>query len=83
MISNLELQRIIESAFLPQQCRCEITPNGTMNIHLMSTKSNQVETSVTGILVSDLSSSRAIAKLVAEVKEESKLRSILGRGTGT
>ncbi len=34
MLCALEMQRVIETAFLPATCRCVIGPNGNITIHV-------------------------------------------------
>lgn len=66
-MSPLELRHIIESGFLPLQCRCSINARGELTIALVdpATAQNLV---TGGIPVSQLNSSRAIANLIAELK---------------
>jgi len=77
MISSLELRHIIETAFLPTRCVCTSDASGSLVIQLIEPTNRQVELTVTGIDPRTLRSSRAIAKLVAEIKEEARLRTDL------
>jgi hypothetical protein len=72
MISTLELRHIIESAFLPKKCVCSIQPDHTMTIRIGSVEEIDAFTA-TGIDFSRFSTSRAIAGLVGELKEEMKM----------
>jgi hypothetical protein len=72
MISSLEIRHIIENAFLPQKCVCTIQPNHTMTIQVGGPE--EVDAfMVTGIDSKRFSTSRAIADLVGELKEEMKI----------
>ncbi|WP_343177776.1 DUF1652 domain-containing protein [Pseudomonas sp. 4810-S13] len=74
MISLLELRHIIETAFLPMQCVCTIDADNRLMIQLINPVTQVEELTVAGIDPVDLSSSRAIAKFVVEIKEEARLR---------
>ncbi|MBI6795295.1 hypothetical protein ALP36_101483 [Pseudomonas syringae pv. coriandricola] len=76
MISSLELRHVIESAFLPMKCVCKIEPDGSMFIQIFDQSTGKEELTVTGIDPSGLGSSRAIASLVTELKEDMRLRSL-------
>lgn len=73
MISTLELRHIIESSFLPQKCICTVNSVGTMTIQLMNPSTNQVDLTVPGIPIASLITMRAVADLVAQVREEHRL----------
>jgi len=74
MISSLELRHIIESAFLPMKCVCSTRPGGSLMIQLVDPATQQELLTVAGVDTKTLRSSRAIAKLVLEIKEEVRLR---------
>lgn len=73
MISHIELRHIVETAFLPKKCVCTIEPPGSMTVQIFNEDSGTEELTVTGIDPSRLVSSRAIASLVVEIKEEAKI----------
>jgi hypothetical protein len=73
MISHLELRHIVETAFLPKKCICTIEPAGSMTIQIFDQNSDMEELTVTGIDSSRLVSSRAIAALIGEIKEEARI----------
>ena len=73
MISSLEIRHIIEAAFLPTKCACTISSDGSMTIQLTSPENAEEQLTVTGIDSASVASSRAIAALVAELKEELRL----------
>jgi hypothetical protein len=66
-ISPLELRHIVECGFLPMQCRCSIDERGFLSIALVDPASgrNLVAGSIS---VAELSTSRAIANFIAELK---------------
>lgn len=68
-LSLLELRHIIESGFLPLQCKCMCNSSDELTIELVdpSTGANMI---VGGISVASLSTSRAIAELIAELRME-------------
>lgn len=70
MMSILEQRQIIESAFLPLQCRCSIEANDTVAIQIRSPEDGQVLLDVTGIERSELSSSRSISQLVLSLRHQ-------------
>jgi hypothetical protein len=70
MLSVLELRRIIESGFLPLSCTCTISPDGSLTIKVYEASSGRVDLLVTGVSVSELTSSRALANLIAELRSE-------------
>lgn len=73
MLSILEIRHIIESAFLPLSCKCEVEPQGSLHVQIYDPVSSQVELLVTGISISCLTGSQAITKLIDEIREELKL----------
>lgn len=74
MLSHLELRNVIETAFLPKPCRCSISPDGSMTIQLFTVGTRKEELTVKGIDWRALGSGRAIAALVAEIKEEAQIK---------
>ena len=73
MISVPELSHILETAFLPMRCTCKVGEGNILVLQLTSHITYQVVLTVTGIYALNLTSSRAIANLVAEIKEEARL----------
>lgn len=82
MFSILELRHIIETAFLPTKCICTFDPNNNLMIQLIDEETQQEELTVIGVDPQGLTSSRAIAQFVAEVKEELRLRAGMPEKTG-
>ena len=68
-ISLLELRHIIESAFLPLECRCTSNAANKLTVQIFdrTTGSNLV---VSGIDVASLNTSRAIAELMGQLRSE-------------
>lgn len=70
MTSSLELKCILEKAFLPTQCVCKTCVGGTLAIQLFDPITQDVSLTVTGIIAESLTSSQAIAQLIADIKDE-------------
>lgn len=70
MLSHLELRHLLESAFLPTECKCTVSSDRTISIQLINPRTRKVEVSRSAVPIGGLTSSRAIANLVAELKEE-------------
>ncbi|HEX9142973.1 MAG TPA: DUF1652 domain-containing protein [Candidatus Binatia bacterium] len=70
MISILELRHIIECSFLPLSCICTSNPDGSLMIKVFEPSTGHVELLVTGVRTETLTSSRAIAELVGELRGE-------------
>ena len=66
------LRHAIEAAFLPAECVCTFDLNNRLTIRIGSADSVDAFT-VTGIDPTKFDSSRAIAGLVAELKEEMRM----------
>ncbi|WP_159811712.1 DUF1652 domain-containing protein [Pseudomonas sp. 18058] len=70
MISALELRHIIEGGFLPSACICTLNPDRSLQIRIFEPVMGRIELLVTGIASAKLTTSRAIANLIAELKSE-------------
>lgn len=70
MISALELRHIIECGFLPLSCSCTMNVDGSLMIKVTEPSSGEVELLVTGVSARPLTSSRAIANLIGELRSE-------------
>jgi Protein of unknown function (DUF1652) len=68
MLSPLELRHIMENAFLPTVCKCEIDTAGMMNLKLINARTNETIMEERNVKTDDLSSAREIATFVAELK---------------
>ncbi|KPA90658.1 MULTISPECIES: DUF1652 domain-containing protein [Pseudomonas] len=70
MISILELRNIIELGFLPLRCQCTVAPDSSLTVKVFDEPTGRVDLLVTGISSNTLTSARAIANLVAELRAE-------------
>lgn len=70
MMSILEQRQIIESAFLPLNCRCTIEADDCMTLEMRAREDDRVLLRVEGIQRSELSSSRSISQLVLRVRQQ-------------
>jgi hypothetical protein len=70
MTSVFELRHIIEDGFLPLSCSCSVNPDESLMIKVFEPSSGQVELLVTGVSTANLTSSRAIANLIGELRTE-------------
>lgn len=70
MISTLELRQIIESGFQPLSCTCSVNPDGSLMIKVFDSATGRVDLLVTGVTTCQLTSSRAIANLIGELRAE-------------
>lgn len=73
MLSHLELRHLLESAFLPTECKCTVSSDRTISIQLINPRTRKVEVSRSEVPIGGLTSSRAIANLVAELREELRI----------
>nr|WP_157710344.1 DUF1652 domain-containing protein [Pseudomonas sp. PB120] len=74
VISTLELRHIIECGFLPLSCTCQINPDGSLLIKVFDPSTDRVELLVTAVSTANLTSSRAIANLIGELRSEMNSR---------
>ncbi|SEI15091.1 DUF1652 domain-containing protein [Pseudomonas asplenii] len=70
MISILELRNIIELGFLPLRCQCTVGPDSSLTVKVFDEQTGRVDLLVTGISSNTLTSARAIANLLAELRAE-------------
>ena len=80
MISVLELRHIIECGFLPLSCNCTVNPDGSLMIKVFEPTSGRVDLLVTSVTTQSLTSSRAIANLIADLRAEMEERSARSSG---
>ncbi|MCF7532523.1 DUF1652 domain-containing protein [Pseudomonas petrae] len=81
MISPLELCHIVESGFLPAKCKCTIDAKDQMMVQIFDRERGHADLLAGGIPVSSLNSSRAIANLIARLKDDLKLHAAGRRAT--
>lgn len=77
MISPLELRHTIECSFLPLSCTCTSNPDGSLMIKVFDPSSGQIELLVTAVTTEQLTSNRAIANLIRELRSEMASRSTM------
>jgi hypothetical protein len=70
MISSLELRQIIESGFLPMKCVCTISHDHLLTVSLYDPNKGHPLLEVRKLNAAELTSSRAIANLVAQLKDD-------------
>ncbi|MBA1228527.1 DUF1652 domain-containing protein [Pseudomonas viridiflava] len=73
MFSKSDLQRVLETAFLPSRCECVMGANESFSVKLLHPESGDIQLYVTGMPLSELSTSRSIARLVLSLKEQRDL----------
>ncbi|MBC3948375.1 DUF1652 domain-containing protein [Pseudomonas folii] len=76
MYSKADIQRVLETAFLPSKCECVIGANDSFSVKLFNPESADVELYIAAIPLSELSTSRSIARLVLSLKEQ---RDLMGK----
>ncbi|MDE1166601.1 MAG: DUF1652 domain-containing protein [Pseudomonas sp.] len=67
-LCSLELRNIIECAFLPKRCTCQVAPDKSLTVQVTDPVTGRVDLLVTGISTDRLNSSRAISDLIAELR---------------
>jgi hypothetical protein len=75
MHSKLDIQRVLETAFLPSRCECIIGANDSFSVKLINPESGDIELYVANMPLSELSTSRSIARLVLSLREQRDLMS--------
>ncbi|KPW80581.1 MULTISPECIES: DUF1652 domain-containing protein [Pseudomonas syringae group] len=73
MYSKPDLQRVLETAFLPSRCECVMAANESFSVKLFAPVSGDIQLYVAGMPLSELSTSRSIARLVLSLKEQRDL----------
>jgi hypothetical protein len=73
MHSKLDIQRVLETAFLPSRCECIIGANDSFSVKLINPESGDIELYVANMPLSELTTSRSIAKLVLSLREQRDL----------
>lgn len=74
MMSILEQRQIIESAFLPLNCRCHVEADNTLSVQIRAADGDRVLLGVKGIQRNELSSSRSISQLVLRLRQQVALQ---------
>ncbi|MCV4287732.1 DUF1652 domain-containing protein [Pseudomonas capsici] len=73
MFSRIELQHMLEKAFLPTLCNCSFTDEGYMTLELFGPQSLVPDMLVSDIQIAKIHNGRALAELVRETKREALL----------
>ncbi|WP_319802002.1 DUF1652 domain-containing protein [Pseudomonas sp. BIGb0408] len=69
-MSPLEFRQIVESAFLPMKCTCSVAPDDSVTIQIRDPATEAVLLNVAGLKRSELGSSRAISKIVLQIRQD-------------
>ncbi|OLF53217.1 DUF1652 domain-containing protein [Pseudomonas chlororaphis] len=70
MLSMGELRQILESGFLPLSCHCTVNADGSLAIKVFEPHSGRIELLLTGVSTEQLTSVRAVANFVGELRTE-------------
>lgn len=76
MNSKPDIQQVLETAFLPSRCECVIGANDSFSVKLINPESGDIELYVVGMPLSELATSRSIARLVLSLREQ---RDLMGK----
>lgn len=68
MLFTPELRRTLECAFLPLACECTLTPGGGLMVNIFDVETGRVAMRVENIALAKLTTVRAVAEWVAEVR---------------
>jgi hypothetical protein len=72
-LCTLELRNIIECAFLPMRCTCQVAPDMSLTVQVSDPVTGRVDLLVTGISTDRLNCSREISDLIAELRDDLEL----------
>jgi hypothetical protein len=72
-LSNMELCKSVENAFLPLRCTCSIPDGRFMTIQILAEGSDIVEFTVVGIDIGGLHGEQQIAQLVTDIVADYRL----------
>ena len=78
MLCALEIQNVIETAFLPVTCRCDISLDGVLTVYLREKDQRLSGVSIAADPSAQLGAGRAIAELVHDLKGMSQFRRVTG-----
>lgn len=68
MLFTPELRRTLESSFLPLACECTLMPGGALMVRIYDQATGKVAMLVENLSISRLTTTRAVAELVAELR---------------
>lgn len=84
MLSDLEIKHLLENAFLPDRCICNLDPYGSIGVQIYDHETQELLLTIAGISRVELASSGSVANIVGQIREEIRLREIVGgRKTGS
>lgn len=69
-LEHRQIREILDSAFEPLNCECEVLPDGSLTLKIFDSQSGRVEMIVAGISTSKFYSIRQISELIAELRTE-------------
>lgn len=75
MFTGLEIRRIIEESFRPMECHCTLGPGQSLQVRIADPNTGRIDLLVTGISTANLTSSRAISELIAELRYDLSINS--------
>ncbi|AVB14190.1 MULTISPECIES: DUF1652 domain-containing protein [Pseudomonas syringae group] len=77
MFSKPDIQRVLETAFLPSKCECVVALGETFSVKLLHPESGDIQLYVKGLSLSEVESSRSIARLVLSLREQRDLMGLM------
>ncbi|KPX91054.1 hypothetical protein ALO62_100489 [Pseudomonas amygdali pv. myricae] len=77
MFSKPDIQRVLETAFLPSKCECVVASDETFSVKLLHPESGDIQLYVKGLSLSEVESSRYIARLVLSLREQRDLMGLM------
>ncbi|RMQ80147.1 hypothetical protein ALP98_100411 [Pseudomonas viridiflava] len=77
MFSKTDIQRVLETAFLPSKCECVVALDETFSVKLLHPESGDIQLYVKGLSLSEVESSRSIARLVLSLREQRDLMGLM------
>lgn len=77
LLSALEMQQIVEAAFLPTTLRCEIDSRSHLVVYLCVKGTTFQELITAGVVIADPAISRVIADRTEDVKDKFQVRRLV------
>lgn len=68
MLFTPELRRTLESAFLPLACECTLMPGAGLMVKIYDATTGDIAMQVENVSIANLTTMRAVAELVAELR---------------
>ncbi|RML20773.1 hypothetical protein ALR00_05123 [Pseudomonas savastanoi pv. retacarpa] len=76
-VFKTDIQRVLETAFLPSKCECVVALDETFSVKLLHPESGDIQLYVKGLSLSEVESSRSIARLVLSLREQRDLMGLM------